>query len=77
MSAGKALNFLFRMACFTLAFFWAVDFVFACDYDNKIGMVAMLFIVIAIMGWYLFEAKSATEKRSHCYKMCSTGRFDD
>ena len=73
---GKLLGFLVRMALFALSFHYVLDYVFGCDYENKVGMSVLFAIIAATMVYYLLEGAHSALSNHECLRACGHSEPD-
>jgi hypothetical protein len=59
-------EFLIKMIAFAVAFYFVLEYVFACEVRNWIGLLGVFIVLGIIAIFYWFVGKDLTEERSKC-----------
>ncbi len=62
-------EFLIKMLAFAIAFYFVLEYVFACEVQNWIGLLGVFIVLGIVTMFYWFVGKELSEQRSECFKV--------
>jgi hypothetical protein len=65
---GLITEFLIKMIVFAVGFYFILEYVFACEVQNWIGLLGVFIILGIVSIFYWFVGKERVENRSNCLK---------
>ncbi len=62
-------EFLVKMLAFAIAFYFVLEYVFACEVQNWVGLLGVFIVLGIVAMFYWFVGKELSEQRSECFKV--------